>query len=348
MYNKGEYNKMFKKNEEINEINKRILKYGIFPQIFGCLNDTLNGKAIIQFHNYLKKFSHITKWFSCSDYCLDDTGKERDVYTFVIFPYTQNFLELEKEISQNIKKEFKKVGKLIPIETLEYLNNNNHFVFNFIFPKDFLRVYLGKNFIKETEISSIRKYIDIIENNWNNNYSIHIINSLKKLVQKIEEKSFNFSLYKKIQFNSFLSAVISVFLQKEHKNVKVYSWLSDRDSMTTYISGLLNTMYFLRKEEIKKILKINLLPIKEGIYIPNSIEKPFYDKFISVPDYFCGTLASIIGYNENNNEMKELSNKYKQVLEGVLKNGNNVVTIEFNEYINDNEHRINSCLLKFL
>ena len=46
--------------------------------------------------------------------------------------------------------------------------------------------------------------------------------------------------------------------------------------------------------------------------------------------------------------MKELSNKYKQVLEGVLKNGNNVVTIEFNEYINDNEHRINSCLLKFL
>ena len=55
MYNKGEYNKMFKKNEEINEINKRILKYGIFPQIFGCLNDTLNGKAIIQFHNYLKK-----------------------------------------------------------------------------------------------------------------------------------------------------------------------------------------------------------------------------------------------------------------------------------------------------
>lgn len=325
--------KIFKKminNIKMKKRNNKILKFGLFPNIFNCLDETMNKESKIRFCNYLKKYKDIKKWSICSDYCLDDKNKNSNVYTFALFPVTKDISELKEEVVQNIKSEIKKSGNFIPESTLNYLNNNDFFIFNFVFPKDFLKNYFSKNFNKESEISSIEEQIKIIKNNWKNDYKDLIVNSLNNLIKKMKERNFNLSLYKKILLNSFLAAYLCTFLQRQ-KNIETYSWLSDRDNMTTYGSGIINALYLWRKEEIKKIIKIKFSPIEEGITILESKTKPFYDELIRVPDYFCGTLASLIKFSKNKDKYIEFSKKYDQIIMNVLNSNKNIVTILFED-----------------
>lgn len=325
--------KIFKKminNIKMKKRNNKILKFGLFPNIFNCLDETMNKESKIRFCNYLKKYKDIKKWSICSDYCLDDKNKNSNVYTFALFPVTKDISELKEEVVQNIKSEIKKSGNFIPESTLNYLNNNDFFIFNFVFPKDFLKNYFSKNFNKESEISSIEEQIKIIKNNRKNDYKDVIVNSLNNLIKKMKERNFNLSLYKKILLNSFLAAYLCTFLQRQ-KNIETYSWLSDRDNMTTYGSGIINALYLWRKEEIKKIIKIKFSPIEEGITILESKTKPFYDELIRVPDYFCGTLASLIKFSKNKDKYIEFSKKYDQIIMNVLNSNKNIVTILFED-----------------
>ncbi|MFZ8018117.1 MULTISPECIES: hypothetical protein [Fusobacterium] len=342
---------IFKKminNIKMKKRNNKILKFGLFPNIFNCLDETMNKESKIRFCNYLKKYKDIKKWSICSDYCLDDKNKNSNVYTFALFPVTKDISELKEEVVQNIKSEIKKSGNFIPESTLNYLNNNDFFIFNFVFPKDFLKNYFSKNFNKESEISSIEEQIKIIKNNWKNDYKDVIVNSLNNLIKKMKERNFNLSLYKKILLNSFLAAYLCTFLQRQ-KNIETYSWLSDRDNMTTYGSGIINALYLWRKEEIKKIIKIKFSPIEEGITILESKTKPFYDELIRVPDYFCGTLASLIKFSKNKDKYIEFSKKYDQIIMNVLNSNKNIVTILFedSELYNKNILEINCHCIDF-
>ena len=169
--------------------------------------------------------------------------------------------------------------------------------------------------------------------------------SLKSLVAKIKTNNFKVHLYRKILLNSFFSAYISILLQSKSKNIDTYSWLSDRDSMTTYGTGILTALYLLRKEEIKKIINTPLKKIKEGIYIPSDKIEPFYDELIAIPDYFCGTLATILKENGELETEKEIRYKYFQVYEQVLKNNKNMAII-FLEEEQDKKIRIDSLIIK--
>ena len=161
-------------------------------------------------------------------------------------------------MSQNIEYELKEIRDRIPEKTLNYLRQDNFFIFNFVTSKNFFKNYLSDNFDKKSEIASLKKHIEIIEKNWGNNYKQEIVVSLKSLVAKIKTNNFKVHLYRKILLNSFFSAYISILLQSKSKNIDTYSWLSDRDSMTTYGTGILTALYLLRKEEIKKIINTPL------------------------------------------------------------------------------------------
>ncbi|WP_195340646.1 hypothetical protein [Fusobacterium sp. 1001295B_180824_G3] len=311
-------------------LNKLALKKAIFPKLLDCLEETINKSAIIDFQNYLKKFSEITSWYTCSDYCLEE-NKNSSVYSFVLFPHIKDFQLLLNEVSTNIEKELKHSGKKISTKTLNYLKNKNFFVFNFIFPKKY---FSSKIFNKEIEIDFLEKHIQEIENNWEeSDLKNKNILSLKELMKKFKAKNFNIQLYFKILICSFLAAYICVLLQKEKNNIEIYSWLSDRDDMTSFAEGAITAMYTLRKEEIKKIMKLEFKPITEGFVIPKNEEKPFYDALISVPDYFCGTLATIVKDDEI--DLKKFKDKYIQLTDNVFQENKNIINIEFVKDINE-------------
>ena len=337
--------KQCNEKKAIEEWNEELLKYGYFPQLFSFLDGTIKGKAMVLFEKFLERFSTTTKWVCYSDYCIDDNTKNNNVYSFAIFPYIQDFITTKNIVSQNIEYELKEIRDRIPEKTLNYLRQDNFFIFNFVTSKNFFKNYFSDNFDKKSEIASLKKHIEIIEKNWGNNYKQEIVVSLKSLVAKIKTNNFKVHLYRKILLNSFFSAYISILLQSKSKNIDTYSWLSDRDSMTTYGSGILTALYLLRKEEIKKIINTPLKKINEGIHIPLDKIEPFYDELIAIPDYFCGTLATILKENGELETEKEIRYKYFQVYEQVLKNNKNMAII-FLEEEQDKKIRVDSLIIK--
>lgn len=80
-------------------------------------------------------------------------------------------------------------------------------------------------------------------------------------------------------------------------------------------------------------MKLDPKPITEGFIIPKSEEKPFYDALVSVPDYFCGTLATIMKNDEV--DLKNFKDKYIQLTDNVFQENKNIVNIKFIKDINE-------------
>ena len=55
--------------------------------IFKALEETVNKHAIDDFRKFIAAYRDVTKWFICSDYCMNDETKPNDVITFVYYPY---------------------------------------------------------------------------------------------------------------------------------------------------------------------------------------------------------------------------------------------------------------------
>ena len=315
---------------ELEKRKKEILEKDIFIKIYENLNDFISKSSIKTFKKYLVKFSEKKNWTLISDYSFynkkdKNNAKKSNVYSYVLIPYfiDQNFIE---KTSKSIKKDIKKVKK-IPIETIHALKNNSFFIFNFITEKDYLDDFFKKNkFDSSTQKKDLKILIDAYEKLYKDNSLKQVVNEVyKHLDSKLEEKSFNSSLYQKIYLNSFFAAFISIILEREIK-IENFSWISDRDPMFSFIDKLPQIMYYFRRGQIKEIESVNHREINHFFHSIPEAEKPFYDPLISYPDYFAGTLAeyeidNLKSFDENNKE------KYKQMIEDVLKNNENCINI---------------------
>lgn len=47
------------------------------------LEETMNKSSINQFKNFIERYSDVTKWFMCSDYCFDDKSKANNVVSLL-------------------------------------------------------------------------------------------------------------------------------------------------------------------------------------------------------------------------------------------------------------------------
>jgi len=309
---------------------KEILEKDIFIKIYENLNDFISKSSIKTFKKYLVRFSKEKNWTLISDYSFynkkdKNNTKKSNVYSYVLIPYfiDENFVEKN---SKDIKKDIKKVKK-IPIETINALKNNSFFIFNFITERDYLDDFFKKNkFDSVTQKKDLKILIDAIGKLYENNSLKQVVDEVyKNLNSKLEEKSFNSSLYQKIFLNSFFAAFISIILEVEIE-IENFSWISDRDPMFSFIDKLPQIMYYFRRKQIKEIESINHREINHFFYSIPEAEKAFYDPLISYPDYFAGTLAeyeidNLKSFDENNKE------KYKQMIEDVLKNNENCINI---------------------
>lgn len=76
-------------------------------RFFTVLEETMNKSSIIQFRNFVERYSDVTKWFMCSDYCFDDKNKANNVVTFVIYPYILDFYEWSNIIESMQNRDLK-------------------------------------------------------------------------------------------------------------------------------------------------------------------------------------------------------------------------------------------------
>ena len=265
-------------------------------RVFNALNETIQKSTINDFKKYLALHQGVTKWILSSDYCLKDQGKPNDVLSFVLFPYVLYFNEWQDFINKLQKKDIKSTQE-ISDEFCKFTKSGLIFTFSFILNRE------GNCFDAWNDKSSLLQMVDTyikMLDSWTTNkphnkehYS-KLQKSLKTLRTDMNANGFNTPLLAKTVVTCFLVSYIKYLLFSE-VDVEVFSWLSDRDSMTSFNNGVYRQLY----EIISYCLCDNKLPEKrkriaeqvKDCLPENPNDNMFYDELVRVPDYFSGIIA---------------------------------------------------------
>lgn len=77
-------------------------------EVIKLIENTINQSAIKDFRSFISKFSYVTKWILCSDYCFDDKNKPNNVMSFVLYPYIFKINQWQEIIKKLQPKDIKK------------------------------------------------------------------------------------------------------------------------------------------------------------------------------------------------------------------------------------------------
>lgn len=142
----------------------------------------------------------------------------------------------------------------------------------------------------------------------------------------VRKKNFNYSLFGRMMTICFLAGYLRYLLLREQKNIKLFSWLSDRDAITNWNDEIYQTFYHIishciiaseQGEEYHRIQEVYLENIKEEI---------FYDEMNRVADYICGTFADF-DYTDGS----VTGDKQCKMMEDAISSNNYIIGISVEE-----------------
>ena len=296
----------------------------MMQRIFKTLEQTLDKSAINDFRIFINNLGNVTKWFMCSDYCIDDKEKPNDVVTFVLYPYIRDFNEWSQLINRLQKTDLKKCRK-VSKDFCHFSHSGDFFSFSFIISKD---SYLSKWKESTSLKTAINSYIDMINNQWktstphNIDHYNYLISRLKKLTTKMDRANFNYKLLSRIMIVIFLASYLKYLLIRENINIDIFSWISDRDKITSFCSSIYEDLY----EITSHCLCFNTLPeekyasVKE--VIPADIESGIFDEINRVADFICGGIA-----DQNLETGHVHKQKHCTLIEDVIADNPNIVIL---------------------
>lgn len=314
------------------------------------LDDCFNKSAINDFRNFVKMFLNINKWILTSDYCLNDKNKFNNVISFLLLPIYNNtkseyivpelgrnalYLPEFNELIKHFQKYDLKSTKQISKEFITFLKSNIYFSFNFILNKN---IDIGLDAIKhaiDSLISMLDLWIENADIDENKEYYKRCQNNIKTLKEKSNMKSFNKKLFINMIIIIKLASYIKMILLREHKNIKVCGYISDRDKMTNYPNNT-DTFYDLFHVYSHCICNHYVRQENDNLediffYIKNN--KFDADELIRIPDFFAGTLASF----DYNNCSKLDKEKHRLILKDIICKNKNIVNIIIKSVGNVNE-----------
>lgn len=256
------------------------------------LEETMNKSSILQLRNFFKKYANITKWYMCSDYCIDDPNKPNNIITFVIFPHIIDF-ECLKSIINSMQKTDLKNCRTVTNEFCDFIKSGLFFSISF---------KLDKNNIFEEQTSPkvltrlISDYKEITEK-WqtttpnNKECYIDMSKQLGKLQNAIKQKSFNFKLLRRTFLITFLASYIKFIIYREVNTVELFSWLSDRDAITNWQDGIYQVFFRITSHNIiSKYISYKKSNSATEV-MPADNNYVFWDELNRIADFICGAIA---------------------------------------------------------
>lgn len=239
------------------------------------------------------------KWMIASDYVFGAKNKQRDVVSFSIFPYLEEFNTLKEGINNLQPKDLKKSSE-ISDGFIHFLNNYPLATVSISINKD-VRLHTNERQIMIEKIDSYVRMIELwkINDTKNNNSYDKKIKRLESFKRAIARGSTNLSVVRQIEIVSTLVSYLMFQITTLIPNVELISWLSDRDKILDFNKGKNKLEHSIIFDFIYSgyfILCKNYLPESNTSIIfgiPEGEGKMWYDEFIRVSDYFAGTLASI-------------------------------------------------------
>ena len=237
------------------------------------------------------------KWMIASDYVFGAENKQRDVVSFSIFPYLEEFNTLKEGINNLQPKDLKKSSE-ISDGFIHFLNNYPLATVSISINKD-VRLHTNERQIMIEKIDSYVRMIELwkINGTKNNNSYDKKIKRLESFKRAIVRGSTNLSVVRQIEIVSTLVSYLMFQITTLIPDIELISWLSDRDKILNFnknnldhsiIFDFINTGY--------RTLCRNYLPESNASVvfgIPEETGNMWYDEIIRVSDYFAGTLANI-------------------------------------------------------
>lgn len=297
-------------------------------RVFQALEETMNKSSIIQFRNFLKKYSDVTKWFMCSDYCLDDKSKANNVVSFVIYPYILDFKEWNSVIESMQKTDLKHCRQ-VSSSFCNFAKMGFFFSFNFILDENCILEKWKDKFTLDRAIDDFiamtKKWQETTPENAGDYRRIN--KKLHDLRNQTRGKKFSYKLLGRIMEVSFLASYLKYLLYREAKDIETFCWLSDRDAITSWNNGIYFDLYHMVSH---CIISEKLTPEKdnlvEELMINDINENMFYDPLNRVADFICGGIAD---FNFVNGMVS--GNKQKTIMEEVVTDNDYLIILKIDK-----------------
>lgn len=251
----------------------------------------MNRKTILSSHfpdfvekwkKFQQNFKRVDSWYIVSDYCLDDKNKPNDVMTFTIYPFTHPYI-LKNGIKQYLSKDIKDFKNLSQ-KAVNYIKEAPYF-FSLAF------IIEDKNNIFQLEenkqhLDQMIKYMEY----WPEKKRDEFIHKIKKFREYLNRKEVDLKTLSNISITVHIMASIIEFLLIK-ANAKHILWISDRDKITDFQDSIVS--------EFVRIYYANILNKRVsdhevyGFWGGKEYNKEIFDELVRVPDYICGSLASM-------------------------------------------------------
>jgi hypothetical protein len=279
------------------------------------------------FKNFLSLLPDNSAWYLISDYCLADSDKFNDVFTFSLLCNYDKHENIKDLINSLASKDLKKTRD-IDSGFLNYLNSPYVYHFSIVIPRK--EKLLAKMFNK----FPLYQMLDWMDKVYQNSKEAKILHEefcdeaqvrIKKVQREIQRQSCNKKLIRQILLTSALGTSIMYLLQKYSSPQKI-AWISDRDAIIDKFDGFVfDNMFFWYQIAVSDntFEKVNT----EIVFVePEKVGVNYFDELIRIPDYVAGALAS---YDiENMGNMLEIKDKYKLMFMDVFSEPMNQATLK--------------------
>jgi len=259
-----------------------------FP-LYDVLEKTFS-KSLIQDLEayYFPEVKDFKKWMCFSDYCFDDPNKPNNVMTFSLMPYIDDIGELSDFIRTVAQKDIKNTRKV----NNAYINFLEKYpLINFAFILNHKKKILGQS------ANSVVEFLKASFNRIKQHYQVWIESQPEKtdhyrsIIKKLDKTIRQVEQQKKIKqvaemfLVTYIGAFVSSLIVKKTQ-LEIFGWFSDRDAIHEVSDQLSANLfeYFL----------FNFSDAHNYQYVTasaTSLDKPFYDQLLKIPDYITGTLA---------------------------------------------------------
>jgi hypothetical protein len=307
---------------ESNPRKKQTMKE-LIDTFLGVLDKTES----LYFRNFLTNLPKDSAWYMISDYCIDDSSKANDVFTFSLLCNIDKYDNIKDLINKIAPRDLKKT-KEINFEYLDFLNSPFVYHFSLIIPQ---QEKLLSKFLDKYPFDELLKWVyEVYENSKDQrpdmvDFFTNAQKRIKSFRTELGQSNFNKKLVRKIFLTSSFGASIMFLLQK-YSSPSHVAWISDRDAIIDKHDGFaFDNMYFWYEVTVSQesFEKVNTSIIYTEL---EKIGRPYFDELIRIPDYIAGALASFDLTNMNNN--LDIKEKYRQMFMDLFANPINQATIK--------------------
>lgn len=248
---------------------------------------------------------YTTKWIIASDYVFNDDKKAQNTISFAIIPDYNYYFFLQKDIRNNQAKDIKKSSD-ISTGFVNILNGYPIMTISISIDKE-VRLFFDEKIYFIEKINNYIRMIELQKENSCKNIDKYEekIKLLNRYKSAIESKNPNLSILRQIEFISSFIGFLMFEITKLIPNINQITWISDRDPTLFYKNNeFKNPMIFDYAEMTYLALCDSCLCKNKAalyFYLPSERDKNLlYDELIRIPDYFAGTLATVVA-NDNKN-----------------------------------------------